>query len=1598
MNNFIQRRYSAPIAVTALFSLLFLFGHGRLAGADSLTLSGTVLTPTGGTYSDGGNINVYNNTAGYGSGIDSTGKFEITGITPGTYTLELNVPGSSAYSNPARQQVTLTASVTNFQAKVATPVLKGVLAKPDGTATTGCVNVRNSTWTINQNSCPGDDGAWKIGGLEAGTYTLEANPPSNSAYVGSEQKVTVADPATTLDLGTVKLENPFIVGKVALPDGTLVPWNDDYSKRTHLSVDLWNSDYTINKHSEYDKDSKFKFGKVPAGTYTLHVNVWDTELYTGSANVAVTVTDSGLDLTGTPVKLTTPQLSGVIYRPDGLTPVQNAWVNLHNEDWTLNQGSSSDANGKYRIGGLPAGTYKFEVSPPQDMTDVVRPDQVDVTITTANTTKNVTLSSAKKFATGTVKKKDGTVVSCVQVNANRRGGNGWANTRTNSQGEYILTLAPGAWNIRIEPDRGFDCPDPDWVFLDPEAVVEFSEDNSSQAEVINFTVHKATAVITGRVTKKDGTLVTNGNVNANSQTQDGRNRWANAQIKADGSYKFYLVGGTYDMNVWTPDTRLFTKNQKVAVADNSTMTVNFVMGEKLAHITGKVTTTDGKGLPNIQINGNLDCGPQGCSAWSNTKTDAEGKYDLAATPGRWFINFDGGQGAAYVYDGPPVDVYVAEETSTVADVNFALTYADVTVKGKVVDETGKALSDFSGWAFVRPTVTTADLGLREYGGPVNQGVFSIRVPSKLFRQAELGVHVPPNSQYSSPEGQLITLVADATVEQNITVKKNDAAIFGRIIDSSGLPLRSCSFQGEVYANSPGRWYGTRINPDCTYEISLLTGTYQLGYNIDQSAGFMNRPPSNRPITVTSGTRVEQNIKVLAGDARVTVLVLNPDGTPARRVWVWADNHEEIDELRRSSERQERGEGGEEGFKGPGGTTSPEQVLKFCSKPENEKECREFKLPPGAEGPGGCKDALECTKFCQKNQKECEKEFQGEHESDSKSTKLSVSALERKSRIANLSVVRAQAEKDDEEDFFDLMLNSGNETNDLGVATLNLVSGHRYTVNAGLPPESQYMPPKHESVNLEDSKSANVTLQLRDADGKMSGFVTFNDVAVRDGWVSCWSEDGNSNGAPIIGGTYKLNYTFNSTYHCNANANLGTTFLHSPEEIVIIGRVKSVKKNFTLGAANFQIPPPVSETFDATQPHVITLADGTTINIPANALGSSGNVTVNANPTINIQSQKSAKPIGYGYAFEAIDADGKPITTFNSNLTMTFKYTDEQLADAGIEEASLVPSYWDASSGTWKQPTNVTQDTANNTVTVTADHFTAYAVVTTSVKGRGRALLPVKAQERGGITRVTIGSGTTKKTVTPFPAYRGKVVVGTLSAKKAGQVILAVQNEKSSDATTVKVYDVKGKLQQKLQPWGNGYRLGASIDVDDVTQDSYDDLTVAPNRERSVKVYDLSNKKTYSLDSGATGTVLAQPLDLRKTGSKQLMTKSGSQLRAWEYVGGKRGFKQFSFDSRRVRASGNTIERVTLKPTVTSVSPTSVNRTKSVKITIAGENLGSGSQVLVNGITPAKKVVVEGERKLTVTIDASKLKAKKSFSLKVINSDGEQITYQKMKAK
>src|SRR5205823_14753902 len=134
--------------------------------------------------------------------------------------------------------------------------------------------------------------------------------------------------------------------------------------------------------AQSDSEGRFRVS-LPDGTFQARAEVPPGSSFSGSADVAVTV--SGRTLTS-PVPLaltlTSPSLQGRAYDP-GSDPVSTdddvaaggGWVNVHNDDFTVQAGSPVRPDGRFSVGGLPPapdGTYTVEVSPPFDHRELLR--------------------------------------------------------------------------------------------------------------------------------------------------------------------------------------------------------------------------------------------------------------------------------------------------------------------------------------------------------------------------------------------------------------------------------------------------------------------------------------------------------------------------------------------------------------------------------------------------------------------------------------------------------------------------------------------------------------------------------------------------------------------------------------------------------------------------------------------------------------------------------------------------------------------------------------------------------------------------------------------------------------------------------------------------------------------------------------------------------------------------------------------------------------------------------------------------------------------------------------------------------------------------
>ncbi len=1224
-------------------------------------------------------------------------------------------------------------------------------------------------------------------------------------------------------------------------------------------------------------------------------------------------------------------------------------------------------------------------------------------------------------------------------------GFGGGGATTDANGVYTVTLAA------TESKYGMNLNAPsnaDWAYSQPTPEVQFANDSTLETKTINFQVTKATAVITGSVTRADGSLVYEGNMNAWTTSGAGGNMNTSVQ---NGAYTMHVPAGTYGMNFWSPDPALSAPQTTVTVADGATVTANFVVKAKTAHLTGR--TIDGAGTPIAGVRMNAFCMAPGASGVQNgpqpgvngnATSAADGTFDIAILAGRCNVNVDNWQdpnnpspGPSYVYNGKPLETTLETDTSSFAFGDIAVVKADATINVYVIKEDGSPATGLNGYVFAQKAGEDQFGPGQNFGGPLMQdGHAIIKMPSSVFSLVKLGINLPPEAEYSMVEGTTVTVVADSTSTATIRVQKNNSSIYGALVDQNGIPLTTCtppagqfSF-GDVFVNSQekgGR--GAQFQSDCSYKVSVVAGTYQFNYHFNDGTGLLNANQGQDKVEVHAGENVVKNITALVGDAKITVTVLDPTGAP---VQTFVDAGNEIELFGKPGEQTQEGpkDLGAAQFKdkngnsadafdvcmkayqkkdtkqikacenmklpdistGPGGCKNVGACVKFCMVSKNQAECGNFKKQSAGtnivqqNGPGGCKTEAECKTYCSKpeNQKTCENFSPPSGDGGSLT---GASFFKGKVKGATTSTGDRAAGAGPSPEDFKNVLHTGSQTNASGVGTITMLSGHLYEVHVNAPPGSPWMPAQSQTVDFRGSaRTANLTFALRQADAKITGKVVGGG---QFGWCHGWEESGNFSGGQAQNGKYEINVT-KGVWHIGCDAPSGNDFFRSEEmTIVVDGSLKTITQNFVLSKnANFRIPNPISQTFDATQAASMTLEDGTTVIAGASAFATSGNVTVTATPTANLMSQADAKPAWYGYDFKATDANGAEITKFNSSVTITFKYTDQMLEAAGVDESALLPRYFDDTTNTWKTPSNATQDIANNTLTVTSDHFSKWSP-TSNGKAKSTTAVTVGVGKNKGT--FTIGSGKTAKKVTAFAGTSLNVSTANFGGK-TGQLIFVSPSEKLKKGTSsVKVYTVKGRLYKTLKPYNNNAAI--SLLLADITKDGKSDVVTSQSTNKAkVFVYDAANKyKRYGLDTGATynSAVRVTTLEAQQAGVASLtvlvQTRNKNSLKVYGFSKGKFKATSLNEGSSRIKIAGSSVKLVVLKPSGKITAGKLATKSATVKLTVKGLNFDKSSVVTISGVPTKVKYV--NSKQITVTVDGTVFTKGKTYTLKIVNPDG-----------
>jgi hypothetical protein len=491
---------------------------------------------------------------------------------------------------------------------------------------------------------------------------------------------------------------------------------------------------------------------------------------------------------------------------------------------------------------------------------------------------------------GSVTLEGGGVPAGAQVLAWRGAKNYTATVQ--ADGSYTLMVGTGAWQLTVNTGTP-GLTSPAWVYSDGPQTVSFAgnPDPGQPAQVVNFTVTPAMAVISGTILAPDGStnLAAPNQVWVRAENQEGIGNTVQADPTTGAFSVNVLPGNTLiklalQNPLWAAPATL-AGSQWTTSASTGTAAGALQLLEKQAKISGVVTDQDGHTVSGM-----------GVWAWrvdgsetAHTASDANGNYTLWLVQGIWAVQVTPTAASNYVpAQEPQIAILLAATSSTVLGLDVDL--ADMTVNGSLVDVHGTAVTGVDGHAFA---LYHQDTRWPQFGPAVAilNGAFTIKLSSHVATEYMLKGSFPATAGYTVIDDVLLNHVqAGQTYTVTMPVAPDNSIISGHLVDQ-GTAQPKLGLPGVIYsASDSGALKRALVNPvDGSYRISAAAtdtsghgGTFWfLHAFVDPTTTFTVMKPRNQkvflPYNNGNGANVIADFTVAAMDAVISGHVYDPQG-------------------------------------------------------------------------------------------------------------------------------------------------------------------------------------------------------------------------------------------------------------------------------------------------------------------------------------------------------------------------------------------------------------------------------------------------------------------------------------------------------------------------------------------------------------------------------------------------------------------------------------------------------------------------------------------------------------------------------------------------
>jgi len=1114
--------------------------------------------------------------------------------------------------------------------------------------------------------------------------------------------------------------------------------------------------------------------RLPLLSYRL---LWPAvALVVGLALVAVTIV-AAKTLPATPGS-GPGGIQGILYEPDGVTPVDGGWIEIYDENEQPWMGAGTASDGSFAIPNLPPGTYTLHAYPPDASPYAASlPKEVDVLSglwsTTALTLTQVRISGWVRDSGTGARIADATVVAHDDA---------WTFEQwdtTNITGEFKIggVQIGVTYTLEVLPPDGSDyVPLPDHYTAVPTATNVVLELQIPPTNVV------------GVVHDPNGMAVENAGVVLFRDDY-----WKETSTDISGTFLFRGVPtGTFWLHAGPPwGVSGLVGSEPISLVITSPTSLVDVGVITLPHayktVTGQVLDADTGGvITDALVSAHRLDGP----GYADTPTDQSGTFTLSLTGGEWNVKAEPlNPPAQWIFLGPPAWVVFDHNTVTQTEVvTLEVVATNAWVIGQIVCPNGNLCPGDP-----PPDAFWVELRGDEIGNGVElkpNYTFAVPIPDGWY---ELVVHVE-HPMLQGPEPIPVFVGPGQVLDVgDIQLLEKDARITGRVFNELGIGVPGVPVVG--WRPDGFGWGWAETDAQGVYTMPVIGGEWFVEPEPTPEQPYVFRLPPRLVRVAPGGTMQGVDFPLTNADARVEGIAV--DANSGERIWgldgwAWAERYVGPPEEFQFFSDAPLEDGGFT-LKVGGGYTYAVGLDLPPHAPYVSGGTDPFYVSPGSlmtvAVPLEPKDALiegflVDASTGQPPTEPIWAEVFGEDEAghwvvagvdpatafydlgvisgtwslrpwvdpDSgyvaspTATLVTVESgqvVTQHFAVWPINAVISGTVKDPDGNPVQAFVFAEGESPFVGHFETQAQSDGNgyfelvvpeggYVVGAALPGDELAArgwlnpPPVDVPWVSATSPVTGLNLQFRRLDAVITGTITFAPgllvTPTHPAYVWGWAETGEWAETEAITAsanafTYALPVVSGTVWHVGAvyeDWDNGL-FYESAEEVVDLTTTDVAVQNLELGSPQL-LPQPIIVSFDGTTMQTIVLPDGTELKIPPGALVVSGTVTLYIFPTQELLPGEEQEVVGMGYEIWATDQNGQEITKFNKNVVITFQYPpDAVLAQQGISEYQLVPVYFSTLMGRWVLADSYVVDTLNNEITLQISHFTKFGVASVGAK-------------------------------------------------------------------------------------------------------------------------------------------------------------------------------------------------------------------------------------------------------------------------------------------